>query len=87
MRCSAAFITAIAESSFRYTQRPRCRPPRRAESPARLETKSAFFRFRRSIPARPSKEVVISKEVVEGTARPLYIYADRADRTGDASAS
>jgi len=30
---------------------------------------------------------VISKEVVEGTAWPLYIYADRADRTGDASAS
>src|SRR5262249_31664079 len=29
----------------------------------------------------------ISQEVVEGTARPLYIYADRADRTGDASAS
>jgi len=28
--------------------------------------------------------VVISKEVVEGTARPLYIYADRA---GDAGAS
>jgi ATP-dependent Clp protease ATP-binding subunit ClpX len=25
------------------------------------------------------EEVVISKEVVEGTARPLYIYADRAD--------
>jgi ATP-dependent Clp protease ATP-binding subunit ClpX len=33
------------------------------------------------------EEVVISKEVVEGTARPLYIYADRVDRTGDASAS
>ncbi|MFL5056215.1 MAG: ATP-dependent Clp protease ATP-binding subunit ClpX [Microvirga sp.] len=32
------------------------------------------------------EEVVISREVVEGTARPLYIYADRADRTGDASA-
>ena len=32
------------------------------------------------------EEVVISKEVVEGTARPLYIYADRSDRT-DASAS
>jgi ATP-dependent Clp protease ATP-binding subunit ClpX len=32
------------------------------------------------------EEVVISKEVVEGTARPLYIYADRADRAGDASA-
>jgi ATP-dependent Clp protease ATP-binding subunit ClpX len=31
-------------------------------------------------------EVVISKQVVEGTASPLYIYADRADRTGDASA-
>src|SRR5271170_649970 len=30
------------------------------------------------------EEVVISKEVVEGTARPLYIYADRA---GDAGAS
>ena len=30
------------------------------------------------------EEVVISKEVVEGTARPLYIYADRADRTSDA---
>ncbi len=25
------------------------------------------------------EEVVISKEVVEGTARPLYIYADRSD--------
>src|SRR6266571_941169 len=33
------------------------------------------------------EEVVISKQVVEGTARPLYIYADRSDRTGDASAS
>jgi len=33
------------------------------------------------------EEVVISKEVVEGTAQPLYIYADRADRTGDATAS
>jgi ATP-dependent Clp protease ATP-binding subunit ClpX len=32
------------------------------------------------------EEVVISKEVIEGTARPLYIYA-RADRAGDASAS
>jgi len=32
------------------------------------------------------EEVVISKEVVEGTARPLYIYA-RADRAVDASAS
>jgi ATP-dependent Clp protease ATP-binding subunit ClpX len=32
------------------------------------------------------EEVVISREVVEGTARPLYIYADRADRTSDASA-
>src|SRR6476660_6107568 len=32
------------------------------------------------------EEVVISKEVVEGAARPLYIYADRADRAGDASA-
>ena len=30
------------------------------------------------------EEVVISSEVVEGTARPLYIYADRA---GDAGAS
>jgi ATP-dependent Clp protease ATP-binding subunit ClpX len=33
------------------------------------------------------EEVVISKEVVEGAVRPLYIYADRADRAGDASAS
>ena len=32
------------------------------------------------------EEVVISKEAVEGTARPLYIYA-RADRAGDVSAS
>jgi ATP-dependent Clp protease ATP-binding subunit ClpX len=31
-------------------------------------------------------EVVISKQVVEGTAAPLYIYADRIDRAGDASA-
>src|ERR687892_490333 len=33
------------------------------------------------------EEVVISREVVEGTARPLYIYADRASETGHASAS
>src|SRR5258708_2453368 len=33
------------------------------------------------------EEVVISREVVEGTARPLYIYADRSDRTAEASAS
>jgi len=33
------------------------------------------------------EEVVISREVVEGTARPLYIYADRADRTGEGSQS
>jgi ATP-dependent Clp protease ATP-binding subunit ClpX len=33
------------------------------------------------------EEVVISPEVVAGTARPLYIYADQADRAGDASAS
>ncbi len=32
------------------------------------------------------EEVVISKQVVEGTAPPLYIYADRSDRTGNASA-
>jgi C-terminal, D2-small domain, of ClpB protein len=32
------------------------------------------------------EEVVISKQVVEGTAPPLYIYADRSDGTGDASA-
>src|ERR1700742_5073125 len=30
------------------------------------------------------EEVVISCEVVEGSARPLYIYADRSDRTSDA---
>jgi ATP-dependent Clp protease ATP-binding subunit ClpX len=35
------------------------------------------------------EEVVISMQVVEGTARPLYIYADRSDRdrSCDASAS
>ena len=32
------------------------------------------------------EEVVISKEVVEGTARPLYIYADRSDRTAEPAA-
>jgi ATP-dependent Clp protease ATP-binding subunit ClpX len=32
------------------------------------------------------EEVVVSKQVVEGTGPPLYIYADRSDRTGDASA-
>jgi ATP-dependent Clp protease ATP-binding subunit ClpX len=31
-------------------------------------------------------EVMISKQVVEGTAPPLYIYADRSDQTGGASA-
>jgi ATP-dependent Clp protease ATP-binding subunit ClpX len=33
------------------------------------------------------EEVVISKQVVEGTARPLYIYAERSDRTGDVGPS
>src|SRR6266536_970065 len=33
------------------------------------------------------EEVVISKEGVEGTARPLYIYADRADRANDTPVS
>jgi ATP-dependent Clp protease ATP-binding subunit ClpX len=33
------------------------------------------------------EEVVISREVVEGTARPLYIYADRSDRTAESPAS
>jgi ATP-dependent Clp protease ATP-binding subunit ClpX len=33
------------------------------------------------------EEVVISREVVEGAARPLYIRDDRAERTADASAS
>src|ERR1700709_1819447 len=33
------------------------------------------------------EEVVISKEVVEATARPLYIYADRSDRASETSAS
>jgi ATP-dependent Clp protease ATP-binding subunit ClpX len=31
--------------------------------------------------------VVISKEVVEGTARPLYIYADRSDRSEGAASA
>ena len=33
------------------------------------------------------EEVVISKQVVEGTARPLYIYADRAADPGATGAS
>src|SRR5213596_3500718 len=33
------------------------------------------------------EEVVISKEVVEVTARPLYIYADRSDRVAEGAAS
>jgi ATP-dependent Clp protease ATP-binding subunit ClpX len=33
------------------------------------------------------EEVVISKQVVEGTARPLYIYADRAANAGATSSS
>ena len=32
------------------------------------------------------EEVVVSKQVVEGTAEPLYIYSEDAERTGDASA-
>ena len=36
---------------------------------------------------RALEEVVISREVVEGTARPLYIYADRSDRAVETSAS
>jgi ATP-dependent Clp protease ATP-binding subunit ClpX len=33
------------------------------------------------------KEIVISRQVVEGTTPPLYIYADGPDRTGGAGAS
>ncbi len=33
------------------------------------------------------EEVVISRDVVEATARPLYIYADRSDRAVESSAS
>jgi ATP-dependent Clp protease ATP-binding subunit ClpX len=32
-------------------------------------------------------EVVISKQVIDGTAPPLYIYADRADRAGNTVAN
>src|SRR5258708_14701959 len=32
------------------------------------------------------EEVVISKQVIEGTVPPLYIYADHSDRTGNAVA-
>jgi ATP-dependent Clp protease ATP-binding subunit ClpX len=32
------------------------------------------------------EEVVVSKQVVEGTAPPLYIYSENAEQTGDASA-
>jgi hypothetical protein len=31
--------------------------------------------------------MVISRQVVEGTTPPLYIYADHPDRTSDARAS
>jgi ATP-dependent Clp protease ATP-binding subunit ClpX len=32
------------------------------------------------------QEVVISKQVIEGTAPPLYIYADHSNRTENAVA-
>ena len=32
------------------------------------------------------QEVVVSKQVVEGTAPPLYIYSENAERAGEASA-
>jgi ATP-dependent Clp protease ATP-binding subunit ClpX len=32
------------------------------------------------------EEVVVSKQVVEGTAPPLYIYSENVEQTGDASA-
>jgi ATP-dependent Clp protease ATP-binding subunit ClpX len=32
------------------------------------------------------KEVVVSKQLVDGTAPPLYIYADSSDQTSGASA-
>ena len=32
------------------------------------------------------EEVVISREVVEGTARPLYVYADRSERAVESGA-
>jgi len=33
------------------------------------------------------KAVVVSRQVVEGSSPPLYIYADRPDCTDDAGAS
>jgi ATP-dependent Clp protease ATP-binding subunit ClpX len=32
------------------------------------------------------EEVVVSKQVVEGTAPPLYIYSKNVEQTGDATA-
>ena len=48
------------------------------------------FLLRRDVRGRRTclegvEEVVLSREVVEGTARPLYIYADRSDREKDAA--
>jgi hypothetical protein len=57
-------------------------------SQASQDAPKSFFDTMFDLPSLEGvEEVVISKEVVEGTARPLYIYADRADRAGDASAS
>jgi len=74
----------------------RRRPPRRSSTEgllAGLSGRAALIGLagwtKKSVSVRwgPSlegvEEVVISKEVVEGTARPLYIYADRSDRTAD----
>jgi ATP-dependent Clp protease ATP-binding subunit ClpX len=32
------------------------------------------------------EEVVVSKQVVEGTAPPLYIYSENVEQTGDVTA-
>jgi hypothetical protein len=50
---------------------------------ANVNAYAVFFNDARS---EGVKEVVISKQVVDGTAPPLHIYADRPDRTGEASA-
>ena len=60
---------------------------RRGRKPNEISITVMPLLYRRDIPATPAMRTQSSRATLEGTARPLYIYADRTDRAGDASAS
>jgi len=90
-RAGEAIPAAVRDGEYRAHFSPTRRLARVARRAIERKTRRAqrdCVRSSRASCSRPCstfrawegvEEVVISREVVEGTARPLYIYADRSD--------